>query len=230
MKKKILITIIGGVAIFVGAARVQARISYGSGSYTNLCGGGTNAESYTCSSGCNPAQGRCQSDNESVVKWTCNGKLNQCGENESAWANVQELGQPGCDKTVQLSLFDKNCRKNDGSWDTSCVLSGYMVWYSGTCNGLSPTVGYSATPSATATISGRPAATPTVRPTGQPTVKPTIKPTTNSTPGNSTESGETKGGVTTTPETGPENLINWVIAGLLAGGGWWLVKMSKKVL
>lgn len=225
MTYKIFLTIIATALFLSGVATAQARMSYGGGEYTNLCGGGTNAEVYSCNNGCNPTTGRCESISQSVVKWTCNGRLNQCGQNESGWSNIQEIGQPGCDKTIQISLFDKNCRKADGSWDSTCILQGYMVWYSGSCNGLSPTAGYSATPSA--------GMTGTLKPTVKVTVKPTVRPSGTIYPtdaAGSTLSGGTKGGVTTTPETGPETVWTLLLIGGAASLGFWMKKTARKIL
>jgi hypothetical protein len=109
----------------------------------NLCGSGTAATRYTCDPGCDPTSGTCRSGNNGVAKYTCVGKWNQCVESELGWSGREELGNPGCNRTVQISLFDKKCRREDGGWDPTCTLLGYMVWYSGECGTaprLSPTV------------------------------------------------------------------------------------------
>ena|SRR3989344_7411582 len=117
------------------ALLVVTAINFGTGNYTNLCDSGTAANFYSCDPGCNPQTGICESTNQGVVRYVCTGKWNQCLESESDWSNQKSLGTPGCEKTVQLSLFDKKCRREDLTWDTSCNLLGYMVWYSGECSG-----------------------------------------------------------------------------------------------
>src|SRR5690606_40062787 len=39
---------------------------------------------------------------------------------------------------VCSSDLDKQCRRSDGSWDDSCKLLDYMVWYSGDCKQNTP--------------------------------------------------------------------------------------------
>ncbi len=160
----------------------EAAIIYGSGYYTNLCDSGTRANYYSCNPGCDPALGTCRSENDGVVKWICNGKWNQCLESESSWTNYEKLDNVSCGYTVQMSLFDKKCRRQDGSWDNSCNLLGYMVWYSGDCwNELGPTPTLrpvAAEPSSTVVpTSIQKAVTPTMTlapPTNTP--KPTVTP------------------------------------------------------
>lgn len=179
------------ILLGAGVSPVSAAVNFAEGYYTNLCGTGTRASAYTCNSGCNPAKGECISQNSGAVKYTCSGNWDQCLENESGWDDSEELGNPGCGKTIQLSLFDKKCRREDGSWDGACRLLGYMVWYSGGCReqvtpaptarpGEIPT----ATPKPTAVPTGRLTPTPTSAskfrsptPTIQPTVLPSAKPT-----------------------------------------------------
>lgn len=134
----------GAVALFLVAGAVfphqaRAALSFGGGVYTNLCGTGTQATAYRCTADCNPETGTCTAENEGAVRYVCLGNWNQCLENESGWGNGVSLGNPGCGNTVQLSVYDKKCRKEDGSWDFSCKLLGYMVWYSGACRtGVTP--------------------------------------------------------------------------------------------
>lgn len=169
--KRVFLAIVGGVWAFgAGAGVVYAAVSFGTGYYVNLCGSGTQATAYTCDPGCNPAAGRCQGSNNGVVKWTCSGKWIQCLEAEGEWADRQEIGNISCGKTIQISSFDKKCRLEDGTWDSSCNLLGYMAWYSGDCG-----TGTGATPTpirvVTPTVTPRVTAGPTTRPTSTP--KPT---------------------------------------------------------
>lgn len=163
------------LALGAGAGVVYAALIFGSGAYVNLCGSGTAATSYTCDRGCSPAGGRCEGSNNGVVKWTCSGKWIQCLEAESEWTNSQEIGSVACGRTVQISKFDKKCRLEDGTWDSSCALLGYMVWYSGDCGG-----GTGATPTptriVTPTVTPRVTAVPTPRPTSTPRPTPTATP------------------------------------------------------
>lgn len=161
----------------------QAAITFGSGYYTNLCDSGTTASFYNCDPGCNPTTGICQSSNQGVVKWVCTGKWNQCLESESQWTNYEQVDKVSCGYTVQLSVFDKKCRREDGAWDNSCKLLGYMVWYSGDCYSGSNSGGNIAAstpfPSPTAPVSTSKLTkiVATLVPTVKPTAKPTITPT-----------------------------------------------------
>lgn len=178
--KKVLLLVVSLVAAFgLGVSVSQALVSFGSGYYVNLCDSGTAADYYNCDPGCNPTQGSCRGENEGVVKWTCIGKWDQCLESESDWTNFEEVGNPSCGVTVQLSLFDKKCRRSDGSWDNSCQMLGYMVWYSGDCWPGGTTPGITPTPTGRATVTP----TPTRRPTATPRVpaaSSTPTPTTGS--------------------------------------------------
>jgi hypothetical protein len=236
--KKWLLPVIAGIAVLAaGGSRVEAAISFGSGYYTNLCDSGTAANNYTCDPGCNPATGTCTSAQGGAVKYSCNGKLMQCMEAESAWGNAQTVGNPGCGKTVQLSLFNRKCRQNDGTWDDACVLKGYMVWYSGDCDPSLPK--FTASPSATL----KPTASHTVSPTGLPaaTPKPTATPIPTATPRPTqtpqitlaaTPTAETATAAAvagTTPETGAS--VWWGAIGLAAMGGlgWKMRQIGKKL-
>jgi len=180
MRKLMIFAAILMGAFGAGVGVVRAALTFGSGTYVNLCGSGTAATVYTCNQGCNPATGRCEGNNEGVVKWTCSGRWNQCLEAESEWANSQELGNVSCGRTVQISLFDKKCRMADGTWDTSCQLLGYMVWYSGDCgtSGGNPTPTAQLNPTNTPRVSPSPTTTPTgtPRPTATPRPTQTVSP------------------------------------------------------
>ncbi len=169
--KSIIFKVLVAVGAFcAGATVVSAAINFGSGYYTNLCGSGTVATFYNCDSGCDPRTGICSGASQGVVKYVCSGKWDQCLESETGWTNREEIGSVSCGKTVQISVFDKKCRKEDGSWDLSCELLGYMVWYSGDCrSSITPT---QATPRTTVVPTGR----PTVLPTSRPSITPTRQP------------------------------------------------------
>jgi len=110
-----------------------ASLKMGTGYYTNLCGSGTAATTYSCFNGCSVDTGTCTATNNGAVRYQCLGNWNQCLENESSWSNGVSLGDPGCGNTVQLAVYDRKCRREDGTWDGLCRLLGYMVWYSGDC-------------------------------------------------------------------------------------------------
>ncbi len=170
MKTNNLRSVIFGAALFtgllfLGSGPVEARMDYGSGYYVNLCDSGTAATYYNCDPGCDPRTGSCTSINNGVVKWVCLGKWNQCLESESQWTNYEQVDNVGCGYTVQLSLFDKKCRREDGSWDAGCRLLGYMVWYSGECW------------EAGTMVTPKPSPTKVPIATVTPTIKPKINPT-----------------------------------------------------
>ena len=128
----------GALALFLLVSGVVPRsvlagLKYGTGYYSNLCGTGTAATAYTCNNGCSPATGTCTTTGDGAVRYVCQGNWNQCLENEIGWVNGVSVGDPGCDNTVQLSIYDHKCRRDDGTWDVPCQLLGYMVWYSGDC-------------------------------------------------------------------------------------------------
>jgi hypothetical protein len=125
-----------GITIWMlvqGADVARATMTYGNGYYTNLCDGGVSANYYNCNPDCDPGTGSCKSINQGVVKWTCKGKVSQCLEDESAFSNTATLDDESCGYSQQISLFDKKCRKSDETWDNTCNLLGYMVWYGGDC-------------------------------------------------------------------------------------------------
>ncbi len=116
------------------------------GEYTNICGSSYAATYYdnvACPADCDPRDGHCrqggpvpcQGGGPCVIKWTCNGRLSQCKDNE-VWGTEFFVHQPAlCDKTVQLDVYPKHCRLPDGGWDPDPLCNdtkGYMVWYSGT--------------------------------------------------------------------------------------------------
>lgn len=153
---------------------VTAAVSYGNGYYTNLCGTGLNATADTCNRGCSTATGSCGAPGNTVVKFTCDGKVTECRNNESAFASSQNVTGVSCGKTVQIDIFDKACRQN-GTWVCADAnLRDYMVWYSGDC--ILPSV----TPNPTATPTNAPRPTISPKPTHVP--RPTHTPLPTLTP------------------------------------------------
>ncbi len=164
------------------ADTAHAALSYGSGTYVNLCGSGTAATRYSCDVGCNPTTGTCQSQSGGVVKYTCSGRWDQCLESEGYWSNSESFGTAACGKTIQLSLYDKTCRRQDGTWNPECKLLGYMVWYSGDCwdgTGTPPITPLPTRPvlRVTPTVAVIPTTILSQPPTGTPTLVTTKTPT-----------------------------------------------------
>ena len=141
-------------------------LSYGSGVYTNICGTGTAATGNSCNRGCDTGNGSCSSGGQNVVKFTCDGRQTECRSNESTFSTSQSLAGSACGKTVQIDVFNKNCRI--GGWTCSdSDVQDYMVWYSGDCQS-NPTPTPTPTPAQP---------TPTSTPTSTPTPTPTPTPT-----------------------------------------------------
>jgi hypothetical protein len=178
LRSLLLFGLVGFLGLFV-VEGVKAE-------YINLCGSGTAASFYDCPASCNINNRSCSGSGAVVVKYTCSGRNVDCRGNESGWASSQSVGNPGCDKSVQIDVFDKKCRKSDGGWDPNCTLLGYIVWYSGACAYPTATLYPTATPRPTATPTPtlRPTITPTASPTpsGTPTPTPTLTPTPTVTP------------------------------------------------
>ncbi len=131
------------ILLLVCPTPANAGIAYGGGEYTNLCGSGTAADQYACVANCDPGQGSCAGSNNGVVKWTCDGRVDDCTNlgGESTWENTQNFSGAQCGKTYQIDVFDKNCRAaggGAGQWAPDCQLLGYMVWYSGDCPNQPP--------------------------------------------------------------------------------------------
>lgn len=164
MLNKFTATFIGAILISLSlfVSPVLANLSFGNGFYTNLNGSGTSATLHT-GNNCDPSSGSCSGN--TVYRFQCDGSTTDCRLNESGPSSSQSFGNPGCGKTVQLDVFDHNCRAN-GGWDCA-VPQDYMVWYSGDC----------AAPTAVPTQTPRPTIVPTVIPTSIPTIVPTVIPT-----------------------------------------------------
>lgn len=170
MLNKFTVTFLGATLISLSlfVPRVLANLSYNGGYYTNLNGSGTAATFHT-GNNCNPDSGTCSGS--FVYRYECDGNTIDCRANESGPASSQSLGNPGRGKTVQLDVFDHNCRAN-GAWD--CGLpQDYMVWYSGD---LAPTPTQAPTTAPTIAPTNAPTIAPTAVPTSAPTVAPTSVP------------------------------------------------------
>ena len=182
IRTKIVALLTAILAVFGMKWPSRPALTYGAGVYTNLCGSGVAANVHRCSGECDPVNGECEATSFFVAKWVCDGKLTECGDNET-WASSQSLAGIPCGKTVSLNVFDKNCRV--GWWTCNeANLKDYMVWYSGECTGgeiqtAVPTLTQVPTVSPTArqTI---PTLVPSIRPTvttPTPTLRPTVVPT-----------------------------------------------------
>ena len=117
------------------ATQNNGPVYYANGVYTNLCGTGTAATAHTCNGGCNTATGSCISGTSNVVKFTCEGKQTECRSNESAFASSHQVAGTSCGKTVQIDVFNKNCRAGGGWNCNDDDIVDYIVWYSGDCTG-----------------------------------------------------------------------------------------------
>ena len=120
--------------LFASLTPKALALSFGNGTYTNLCGTGFSATSDTCNRGCNTGSGSCSSSGSNVVKWTCDGRQTACQNSESSFSTTQSLSGVACGKTVQIDVFDATCRVN-GNWvcGDRDHLQDYIVWYSGDC-------------------------------------------------------------------------------------------------
>lgn len=128
------------LALFLSASSQAFAMTYGSGTYTNLCGSGYSANSNSCNGGCNTGSGSCSSSGSNVVKFVCDGRQTECTSNESSFSNYQSVSGVSCGKTVQIDVFNKNCRAN-GGWSCGTndgSLKDYIVWYSGDCTNTQP--------------------------------------------------------------------------------------------
>lgn len=114
-------------------ATIYAAMTYGNGTYTNMCGTGTSATSNQCNQGCNPGSGSCSANNNRVVRYVCDGRQSECRSNESSFGNSYSVNDISCGKTVQIDVFSKTCRVN-GAWTCGDKdLKDYMVFYTGDC-------------------------------------------------------------------------------------------------
>ena len=142
MKKYFILTITSFIFIFLLYQFVIAGYQppFG-GEYTNLCGTGTNANFYACDAMCDMITGKCTSrSNEWIFVYVCSGRQIECRSNEvklgpGSTAYVTNYASVGSDKTVQIDVFNKDCRAGGGWSCDSSNLKGYMVWWSGTSGG-----------------------------------------------------------------------------------------------
>lgn len=132
---KRLLTILFLLILSPVCTRVHAApLQFANGYYTNLCGTGTAATANTCNKGCDPATGSCTSTEKPfVIKWTCNGNMQDCRMNESGFASTQSVGNTLCGQTVKIDVYNRNCRTYFGWICNEANLQDSMTWYSGDC-------------------------------------------------------------------------------------------------
>ena len=115
------------------------RLNVGASStdgYTNAYGCGSGhpfIDDYSCHQGifCNLNHQYCVGHH--VVKFVCEGKYDECQENESSFWYYYTTNDIPCNHTVQISVFSKNCRQNS-SWTCEADdLIDYLVYYTGEC-------------------------------------------------------------------------------------------------
>lgn len=154
------ILILLGSLAFAGGVKAGLIPPFG-GEYINLNGSGL-AATFHDGSSCDINFGFCSGN--FVLRTVCNGKVFNCDSGHGAQViEMQEgqafsIGNPGCDRTVQLDVFNDQFQNGD-------IPSDYIVWYSGDC----------VVPTATPTSTPRPTATATPTPSG--TLTPTPTPT-----------------------------------------------------
>lgn len=140
----LLAVILLALCILPSVAPTYAALTYGNGVYTNLCGTGTAATANTCNKGCNPGTGTCTSDKPYVIKWTCNGNMQDCRLNETPFAATQNIGNTTCGQTVSIQVYNRNCRSYFGWICNESNLQDSLLWYSGDCGATSPATAQSA--------------------------------------------------------------------------------------
>ena len=94
--------------------------------------------------GCDSSRAYCNKGNDGTVRFLCSGNQTACGgpggkvPEEESWGNSKSSDGVSCGKTVQIDAFDYNCRKS-GSWDNSCQIRAWVVYYTGDCGGTTTT-------------------------------------------------------------------------------------------
>ncbi len=122
--KKIFVFLICLGLLGWGAAGVVKALEY-----INVCGG----------TGCGYCIGN-SCTGPWVVTYKCDGRVPDCRSNESGWSqNGTATANPGCGQSVQVDVFPKKCRLNDGSWDDSCQPLDFVTVYGGACQNPGPT-------------------------------------------------------------------------------------------
>lgn len=139
-----------GVLLLLSVRNVDAAaFPFGSGYYINLYGGGAdpsgNIGDYNGEAACDISKGTCTAQNRNtgqfyaegnVQRYICRGNVLNCDNTFSnqvilgpEYGKTLDMTSPGCDRTVQLDVFDKN---------VGGTLKGYMTWYSGACPAPTP--------------------------------------------------------------------------------------------
>jgi hypothetical protein len=134
---KIVLPVLMVLPLFFGqSSEVSAQACY-----TNVAGCGTNGGAClsnpgSCNLGwhCDLGSRSCSYGINSVVKWVCEGRMDECRDGEAGWSTYQQVTE-SCGKTVQIDVFKHNCR-NGGPYTWSCGsgdLLDYIVYYTGDC-------------------------------------------------------------------------------------------------
>ncbi len=122
--------------VFAMNKKVEAGYSYNGGEYLLIagCSGGPGPNCHI-GSYCDVGGGNCGGGSGWLFKFTCGGNVGTMGQCTS---NEQNLGQgavrnifneTGSDQSVQLDVFDHNCRDTGGWSCGSSNLLDFMVWY-----------------------------------------------------------------------------------------------------
>ncbi len=124
-----------------------------------------------------------------VFKFVCDGKTHNCdtGLVQKGEGVKSSIGTPGCGKTVQIDVFDKDCEAG-GGWSCNGA-DDYMVYYTGACPAASPSPSPSISPEASPSPQASPSASPS----------PQASPSVTQPPGGTTPS-VTPSTVTPTPD------------------------------
>lgn len=150
LKNSVVIGFLAVIALaFVGQVYSSSPIRFEGGFYTNLFGSGTQANEHK-GDFCDPKDGKCDGDGKNfVVKFVCDGKKNDCNnhDTESEWVKDEvnllddyktynrsydksHTQKIKCDQTIQIDVFDKQCRVGDDGWECKDNnLKDYMVFY-----------------------------------------------------------------------------------------------------
>ncbi len=118
-----------------------SAVAYPNAGYTNVCGQGyeVNTSGHSCNHGCDLHSRTCSSNHQTVVKYTCQGRVGECRSQESSFATSHSVGNTTCGHSVQIDVFNKNCRTGDGQWQCQAGdLLDYFVWYTGDCPTAAP--------------------------------------------------------------------------------------------
>ncbi len=136
----LLLTItLAGLSVFI-ALRLRERQEPDEGEaatgqgFTNCCGSGFSCTGgSTCGRGCSGTS----CSGSYVFRYVCDGRQTECRSNESG-PSTNASALDSCGKTVQVDVFNKNCRAG-GGWSCGAGdLLDYIVYYNGDCDNPPP--------------------------------------------------------------------------------------------